>query len=531
MRICLVNPSIIRESALGSPLSTRNKYFLNPYNLPHIGLGYITATLNENGFEADIIECARLGINEKQVCEMVSEGKYDIIGISVYYFNYMSVMRIVNKIKADNPSTFIFLGGFLPTMSYDLVLNSIDTVECCVVGEGEITTLELVKKLELRENWKDTRGIAYKENDKITFTGKRDLVDNLDILPFPVRPFISERKIVSVLTTRGCYGYCTYCGIQEFFNTCNGKKVRRRSPENVVEEIEALVKEHDIKFVTFNDGNFHIASKVGEEWFNRFYKQIKEKNIKIKYLVDFRANEIVKGKHIIEKFVEIGLHNVNVGIESYLESQLEFYKKQVKVEDNIKAVRILEELKIKYTYGILIFDPIITISEVLNFLKQVKEVDLYKDEYNIRPPLTIASTVVATTGTPIYDYVVKNGLYAQNELNYKFIDEKTNLCHEVIKKWRKKVIPLYNKNYISFIADENNMNAEYEGVKKLYQALFYIDLEFFINVCNEIIEGNHDIEMLDSLITKWEEKLAPISEKLSELENELLKYYHVNLVK
>ncbi len=525
MRVCLVNPSLINETSDASPLSTRNRYFMNPYNLPHIGLGYIAAYLNKNGYQTDIIECARLDISANEVCERIYEGKYDIIGISAYYFNFKNTLKIINGIKKKNSSAFVFLGGYLPTLSYELLLNSFDNFDCCVIGEGEFTALELVEKLDKGEDWKNIPGIAYKQNNEIIFTGKRDLIEDLDILPFPEKPFISERKIVSVLTARGCYGNCTYCGIQEFFNKCNGRKVRRRSPENVVEEIEYLIERYGVKYVSFNDGNFHVASKPGNEWFERFYQLIKEKNINVKFLVDFRANEIVKSRHIIEKFLEIGLYNVNVGIESLLQKQLDFFNKQVKVEDNINAIRILEEYKVKYTYGILIFDPIIKISEVLEFLNKVKEIGLYNDDYNISPPLSIACTVVATEGTPIHKYVVENGLLAQNDINYRFKDEKTARCHEIVAKWRKVVTPIYNKNYISYIAQDNNKTEELSIVKKMYQSLFLIDLEFFIEACREITDNYADMQQLTNILKKWEVHTVSIMEKLTEIEGVLREYY------
>lgn len=525
MKICLINPSVLKDSTISSPLSTRNKYFLNPYNLQHIGLGYISALLIKNGFEVDIIECAKEGLNEKAVCEKVLSEGYDLVGISTYYFNYMSVCRIVNRIRSKNKEVFIYLGGFLPTLSYEMLLQSLDGVNCCMIGEGEMTTLELSQAIRTDKDWKMIKGIAYKENEDVIFTGKRKLIEDLDILPFPTRPFISERKIVSVLTTRGCYGRCTYCGIQEFFQTCEGKRVRRRSPENVVAEIEQLLKDDNIEYITFNDGNFHISSPEGKKWFEKFYHLIKEKNIKIKYLADFRANEIVRCKEILEKFIEIGLHSVNVGIESFVQSQLDFYKKHVSVDQNVEALKIIEELKLRYTIGVLIFDPVIEIEGIYEYLNKIKEINYYSDHYNISRPLSIGSCVIATMGTEIFDYVVKENLYAQNERNYEFKNPKTARCHDLIQSWSEKVIPIFNKNYISYIAEANEKHLENEAVKKLYQDLYIVDHEYFSKVCKAVMDDKAESHYLERLDQEYFKKLDVIDIHLSKLEKELLNYY------
>ncbi|MCK4257914.1 MAG: B12-binding domain-containing radical SAM protein [Halanaerobiales bacterium] len=525
MRVCLINPSIVSDNTINSPLSTRNKYYINPYNLQHIGLGYIAAVLEKADYEVEIIECARIGASVKKVCDLIVKGNYDMVGISTYFFNYMNVVRIISRLRKLKPSIFIFLGGFLPSLSYEMLLNNLDTFECCVIGEGEATTLELVEKVVKGKNWRDTPGIAYREGKEIIFTGKRELIDNLDMLPFPKRQFISERKIVSVLTTRGCYGHCTYCGIQEFFKTCEGKKVRRRTPENVVAEIELLVNNYEIEYITFNDGNFHIASVVGRAWFNRFYELIKEKGIKVYYLCDFRANEVVKSRDILEKFIEIGLYNVNVGIESFLQQQLNFYNKQIVVEENVKTIQILEDLKLRYTIGILLFDPVITVPEIIKFINVMNDMGFYEQDYNIIRPLSIGSTVIATTGTPLFDYVVKEGLYTPNDKNYNFMDIKTDLCYKVVTKWSNRVSPLFNKNFIAYLADENGEEEKYDIIKKVYQKLFKLDMEFIREVCNQIMNDNDGTDFFDLLIEEWKEKLIPLKNQLAGLEEYLLKYY------
>lgn len=526
MHICLINPSILNEDNMNSPLSTRNKYYINPYTLQHIGLAYIAAVLEKENYETDIIECGHEQLNINDVCRIIEEKQYDAIGISAYFYNYTNVLRMVKKIRRKTPDIFIFLGGYLPTFLYEEILLNIAEINCCVIGEGEITTLELMQRKRNQLDWKDVKGIAYIENRKVVFTGKRELIANLNELPFPKRQFMSERRLLPVLTSRGCYGHCNYCGIYEFYKTCEGNLVRRRSPENVVQEIEELTRLYQVEYITFNDGNFHISSTKGKQWFNTFYTLIKERNIKVKYLCDFRANEIVIAKDIIQKFIEIGLCNVNVGIESMVQNQLIFYNKTTTVEQNIKSLQILNELRLKYTMGIMIFDPIVTVTDIYQTLKVFADLKLYENDYNIIRPISIGSVVVATTGTPLYDYVVEHNLYAPNELNYLFKHEQTRLCYEIALEWSRNVIPLFNKNYLYYIAEDHYMHEELCNLQKLFCDLYYIDLEFMLALCHEIISGKIS-EKIDgkNLMDNWLYKINKVDDQLKRLEKQLLLHY------
>ena len=526
MRVCLINPSILNENKINSPLSTRNKYFINPYTLQHIGIAYIASILEAEQFDTDIIECGHEGLSINDVCNRIEEKKYDAVGISAYFYNYKNVLRMVKKIRRKSPEIFLYLGGYLPTFLYDDILKNIPEVNCCVIGEGEITTLELLKKYRNKQNWRVVDGIAYMQDQRVVFTGKRQLVSNLDDLPFPKRHFVSERRLLPVLTSRGCYGHCNYCGIYEFHKTCTGKLVRRRSPENVVAEIKELIALHKVEYITFNDGNFHISSENGRKWFHSFYSLIKDENINIKYLCDFRANEIVAARDIVEKFVEIGLHNVNVGIESMAQSQLDFYNKTTTVEQNIQALNILNELRLHYTMGIMIFDPIVTVAEIFATLTVFKSIKIYEDDYNINRPISIGSVVVATTGTPLYDYVVKHGLYIQNELNYKFKNDQTMLNYTIALEWSNKIAILFNKNYLYYIAEDHELYTALREIRHIFSELYRIDLEFMFDLSAGIlartIQNKSDAEKLSN---KWSESIDRIEQQLNVLESELTQYY------
>lgn len=111
-------------------------------------------------------------------------------------------MRIVSRLKRHNKDIFIFLGGYLPTLSYTMVLNKIKEVDCCVLGEGEYVCLELIKALEYGNNWKEVKNIAYRENDIVHISSLAEPIKELDALPFPKR-VVLNKMFVPISTSRG----------------------------------------------------------------------------------------------------------------------------------------------------------------------------------------------------------------------------------------------------------------------------------------------------------------------------------------
>lgn len=526
MKICLINPSVIDEKKNASPLSTRNKYFINPYNLAHLGLGYIASVLEKNGYPCDVFE---LPVEQCTIYEFINRiisSKYDFVAISTYYYNVRNAMRIAAKIKKNNNKTFISLGGFLPTLSFESLLLSGIPADCCCIGEGEYTTLELVKAIEKGVNWKNINGLAYIENGTVVRTKPRKLIEDLDELPYPVRPFVRKRMIAAIVTSRGCYGVCNYCGIREFMEQCEGKKYRRRRPECVVDEIEHLIRKYDVKYIVINDGLFHFSSKEGQRWFDTFERLIIERNINVSFLCDFRANEIVAYPDIVKRYKQIGLYNVNVGVESFVQRHLDFYGKGTTVEQNVRAVKILEENEINYTIGVLIFNPITTLEEVIEYCRVTREMNFYQKEYSIIRPLSVGSRVIATTGTRLFDYVVDNGLYENNAFNYHFEDSRMELCYELIAKWSEFSSEVFNYNYLAYITQGQKLWKDDKRIRHIFKQLYFIDREFIETVCNELLEGTiSSINQYGVLSLPFRKMVNELKKQLVNYETILRKYY------
>ncbi|KLU73002.1 MAG: hypothetical protein RHS_1244 [Robinsoniella sp. RHS] len=503
MKICLINPPLISKKFNGYEWSK------NSFTIQHLGLGYIAGMLEANGYLVDIIECPGKDIDVNELLEILNSEDYDVIGITTYFYNFINVLRITNKLRMKNSKSFIFLGGYLPTLCHEVVLKKAKGIDCCVMGEGEFTCLELVGNLDKGLDWKDTLGITYKENDNIVQTPMRPQIHDLDNLPFPKRVIINQR-FIPLATSRGCYGKCNFCGVREFYEVCNIKKMRFRSPENVIEEIEILVKKYNPGMFLFSDETFFCGSLARREWLHQFYTLLKNKNLNIKFQALGRANDIISNREMIEKLVSVGLDNLFIGAESFVQRQLDFYEKKTTVKKNVDAIEIAIASKVKLSLGLMLLDPFTTIDELLQNINLILDTGCYKYVDENQELLSIDGPVIAIPGTKLYSYLEDRGLLADNEFRYEFQDSDVSIYYKIINIWREFVQPISEKFYYIKIAEVYQKEVFYSELKELKAEIVRLDINFLKMLCVEIKDKSMTIQDCTSLLEEWKCRIQTI---------------------
>lgn len=485
MKICLIHPAS-NFNYETETMKLRNRYSSGSYNYVHLGLAYIAAYLKANGHHADIWECEKFALTFDKIKDIVAVNQYDVVGISTMYQNLKNVIRIATIVKQLNPNIFVYLGGYGATFNCEQILKNSGICNCCVLGEGEITTLELVNKLEAKDDWRTVKGLAYSESGKVVITEKRELVQDLDIFPFPTRVYNHEANVAQIVASRGCYGKCNYCGIQEFFAWNSGKCLRRRSPENVFAEIDQLVKENNINYFVFCDPNFVLNGLNGKKWVEKFCELIKEANLNIKFDVDIRSNEIVCNEELLQKLKEVGLETVLIGIENFSQKELDFMVKLVDAETNVQAIKTIQKLGIKYVLGILLFNPITELDDIILNLKTIESLD-FRINNTITKPISCYGPIIASPGLSIYKFIKENGYYKSNEKGYEFLNSDVDLCYKIIQRWNQIMPPEILKfRTLDIAAEEFNLVDVKEKLKSIYSRMYEQDLQIYLELTEKI---------------------------------------------
>ncbi len=239
---------------------------------PPIGLGYLATILEQNDFKVHIIDCSLLKISYKKVLEYMAKIKPIFIGITAYSSHYDQMKKLSHLIKkADNLRHIpLVLGGAHVTFLPEESIRECNA-DFVVIGEGELTIVELAAAIKNNTSRHDIKGIAFKENDKIIINKARELIEDIDEIPFPAWNLIPPNAYpqdphgheylrtpyAPIFTTRGCPYKCKYCASTNFW----GNKFRRRSPKNVVDEIELLMNKYGVREIHIWDDNFTLIRK------------------------------------------------------------------------------------------------------------------------------------------------------------------------------------------------------------------------------------------------------------------------------
>jgi len=249
---------------------------------PPLGLAYLAASIR-NKYHVEILDAVledwkRVdsqgvhGMSFKKLAEKVKERNPDIVGITGLSFIAENINKAIFEIKKINPKIKIIIGGAYATNSPQNLLKN-KGVDIVVLGEGEAILPEILDCLDKNKSLKGIKGIYYREKGKNIFTGQREFIQNLDKIKFPARDLLKMEeyfkifktghgaegsgRCVSFITSRGCPFNCVFCSASKI----TGKKWRYRSPENVIKEIDELVKKYKITDIYFEDENISMNPK------------------------------------------------------------------------------------------------------------------------------------------------------------------------------------------------------------------------------------------------------------------------------
>lgn len=360
-KILLINPS--SKSELGG-------------SRPPAGLGYIAQILAENGIEYKVLDM-RLGYKIKDVQRLIKSFNPDLVGLSLYTHGYKYSYEFISKLRAMEGNFDIVVGGpHVSTIRKD-VLHQCHEIDYGIVLEGERTIIELCKGDEVRE----IKGLLYRENGEVIYTGDREFIRELDDIPYPtyngfeIKKYIPERFIVS---TRGCPHQCIYCPVKPAIGT----KMRFRSAKNVIAEIKYW---YDRGYRQFNfvDDNFTIKKKRIYEICDEIEKQ-QFKGLFLRCTNGVRADTV--DREILARMREVGFKSIAFGVEGGNNKILKVLKKGENIEVIEKAIKIACDLDYDVALFFLVGSPTETWADIHDSVALAKRYPILRvNFYNLIP--------------------------------------------------------------------------------------------------------------------------------------------------
>lgn len=416
----------------------------SPPKYVSFGIIYITMELKRHGYNVELLDIDANRFSKEEVRERIKLADPDIVGIGGLTPIYPYLHWLVPEIKKMKPGIEIILGGAIASSLKERCFERFD-IDYEVIGEGEITIIELMKEIETTRNFASVRGIAFRENGEICFTEKQPLMpslDNVPIIDYNLVPMdkliIASNGVLQIHTQRGCPFHCTFC-YNNFRVVAN--KVRYRPLKNVLDEIELLNNNYDVKM-------FAITGEcvaMNKEWLISFCKEIIRRNLNIRYRITSRVDTIDEER--LEWLKKSGCVVVSFGLESGSKKILSIMKKGLNIEQSKKAIamtkKYIDIIEASIILG-YIGDDENTLKETLQFCKDIKVKPLF---FHATP----------FPGTELYKMALQKGSIPDEEAYLNQLDKSsilkpfqlnlTDMTKERAEKEIKSVIRQINRYY------------------------------------------------------------------------------------
>lgn len=256
----------------------------------------------------------------------------DVVGFTLNHFNLSSSLFLAQMLKAENPHLITIFGG--PRCSMGEVMEVVSltgAADLAVYGEGEVTLLEIVKKLEQKKLLSSAKGTILFQNGNMKKNPPRPAIADLNVLPFPdfsdfqLNRYMEEMLPVSL--SRGCTGSCIFCNERTFWE----KKIRYRAPEPVVKELERDT-EYGITTFRFIDsllnGNIPLLKKLCE--------LLIESGLDIQWFGNARPERL--SIEILELMKKAGCFELRYGLESPVPRILKEMNKRTTLQEITKVL-------------------------------------------------------------------------------------------------------------------------------------------------------------------------------------------------
>ena len=368
-----------------------NILLINPINpsyyyrfgllFPPLGLGYLTSILKKHGHKVRILDMNIENFDFRHY----DYSEYDLIGISSDTVRFPWATLIAKEVKKQNK--LILMGGPHPSVDPINIIKS-KIADYVVLGEGEETFLKLVDSIDKGELYPKIKGVAYLDNNEEVYISSLTFISDLDSVPFPdwdalyINKYKNKyygKRAVSIVSSRGCPFDCEFCSVSQLM----GRRWRKRSVDNVIEEMKILKYKYGFEFFVFFDDNFTVDPKRVIELSERMLKE----NLNVEWFAFSRTDEIVGHENMVKAMAKAGCRMLFIGFESASDEAMKEFNKMESVSISYDAVKILKKNNIDIFASFILGALSDNLQSVKKTVKFAKSLKAKIDEFTILTPI------------------------------------------------------------------------------------------------------------------------------------------------
>lgn len=455
MKILLIQPNSTTEAA--------KDYISLQFPL---NLGYIAAVLRKANHEVRLIDFNVM--DQTKLKDSISEFNPELVGLTAMTSSIMNAKDIISKIKKMDKEIITILGGVHASALPLETMNETPDLDYLVFGEGELTVADLVNHIINKKDLSNVKGIVYRNGKNVIKNQPRELIEDMDSIPFPARDLIplnlyatrhvsrgfsrKEKNIIEIMTSRGCPNNCIFCATHINY----GLRVRFRTAKNVIREISECIEKYGVNHVSVEDDTFTLNKNTVKELCDFFRKK------KITWNCNGRVNTV--NYSLLKMMSKSGCKKIAFGVETGNPDMLLKIKKGITIPQVIQAVKDAKKAGIRYVECDFIIGahPDETLSQVQDSIKLI---------YKLMPDFLAVSIMCPYPGTELYNimkernYLRKNPDWTQftlfgdlnryKKLTYLTTKQMVDLQNNILKKYYSS--PRYILSQISQIGSLNEL--------------------------------------------------------------------------
>jgi anaerobic magnesium-protoporphyrin IX monomethyl ester cyclase len=431
-----------------------------------LGIAYIASVLEKAGHEVSVIDSLvedplpkkdedgnlLVGLTWKKLMDKIKSINPDILGVSCGFTSqFKNTEKLCKLVREFNPKIKIFGGGAHASALTDKIIET-GLIDYAIFGEGEETVVELVNAIEKNLPLEKIKGIGFLKNSKAVKNEKRPFIQHLDTLPFPARHlfpmekyfrygknkahnFITKHsRYTTIVASRGCPYTCSFCSIHTVWE----RSWRPRSPENILDEIELLVRNYNVKEIQFEDDNLTLI----KERAMKLFQGILDRKLNINWTTPNGILVNSLDEDLIKVMKRSGCYRVNLGIESGNQQIVDkIVKKPLSLNHCRKIIKVFNKYKIPVTGFFVIGMPGETIRNIKETIEFIKQNDFDDILVSIASPYP---------GTELWDIAMEKGYmdHDPNSASFEIKPKYSTISTEDFTA--KQVEELRNRAYIAF---------------------------------------------------------------------------------
>lgn len=433
-----------------------------------LGIAYIMSAIRGAGFEFQFLDLDRDRKTDEEIQKFLNEAQFDVVAFGCIVTGYKIVKKLARMIRTANPKAVIVAGNSVADSIPKTLLEKTE-VDVAVIGEGDITIVDVLNHLEEGRMLWDVPGIWYKQKGEIHENPRREVIKDVNSLPYPdwesfdieayiescksqvneppplpldqIRPFV-------INTARGCPFRCTFC-----YQVFQKYGYRHRSIDSIIAEIKELQKRYGINYFISNDE----LSFPTREQVEKFVDRILEEKLKIFWTAACRSDLFNSEADIplLKKIKESGCIGFGYSLESANLEILKFMNKHLVKENFIKQTKLLNSVGIE-TWTSLVFGyPQETKETIKETMDLCYDLDIYPSSGYLLPQ----------PNTPMYQYILDKGLVKDEEEYLMSLGDRQDLRIN-LTQMSDEELQTEVKNHLRRIADKLRLGLSEEKLLK-----------------------------------------------------------------